>query len=432
VLKRCVRSLALPWVRATLMAGAAVVGAASAPGGDWPQWRGPTFDGASSETNLPESWSATQNVRWSVSPPGPGASTPVVYGDHVYITSYLWKSNGLRASCLDADSGTELWHADAGPGFPSKSGNTAASPSAVADRQRVIFYFGSGALVALDHGGKELWRRELSREYGALGTKFGYSSSPLLYAERLFIPILRNNGEPSLVVCLDPASGRTLWSRERRTTAVEESHDAYTTPCPFEGAAGPLIIVAGGDCITAQDPGSGREVWRSADINPEREVLFRLIPSPVCAGSNVICSVNRGALLLSITGEGAGQRRPQDWAWTLKEKASDVCSPLVYRGRLYVLDGVRRIMTCLDPATGAVQWSGALGGRGNFFASPTAADGRIYCISLAGEVQVLAAGPALEVLRRVELQDTGSGASVTIARGSLYIRTQHRLFCVRK
>lgn len=403
---------------------------APARGADWPHWRGPDFNGSSPETGLPADWSATNRVRWLTKLPGAGSSTPVICGDRVYLTCWNAADNQLRALCLDADSGKELWHHDAGPGFKPKGGNTAATPSAVCDGERVFFLFGTSLLAALDRNGTLLWSRTLAKQEDEYATLFGYGSSPLLHDGRIFIPFLVNSDHPSRLLCVDPVNGRNLWSQERPTDAVAESRDAYTSPIPYRWADKPHVLVIGADYLTAQDAATGREAWRSPNFNPEKNAQFRLIPTPVCAGSNIVCSVNRGTLLLAFRPGEPGGTKPSGWQWKSEDWASDICSPLYYRGMLYALAGDRRQLARLDPVTGNTVWSGDLGTRAKFFASPTAADGRIYCLSLAGEVVVLAAGPKFEILQKVDLAESCSGASVAIARRCLFIRTTHRLYCI--
>ena len=430
---RDVAMLCLAW---TVLTGPTAIGE------NWPQWRGPFFNGSTTETGLPDRWSKTKNIKWVAKMPGRGASTPVVWDDRVFVTALERGSKRLWALCLSRRDGQVLWRHSPGAGFENKRGNSAASPSAVTDGQRVFFLFGTGALLACDMAGQVLWQRNIVRDHGAFKILWRYGSSPLLYESRLYVAVLHSHGDlkaqpgqpkpASYLLCIDPATGKDHWKHTRETEAAAEAREAYITPYPFVGPRGPRIILTGADHVTAHDPATGREIWRSANFNPGKQRLFRAVASAVGVDGVVVAAVPRGGSIFAIRAGGEGQLTPQARAWTLKHGAPDVPTPLVMNGKLFVLDGRHKALTCLDPQSGRVHWKGKLGGKVPFQASPTGSDGKVYCVSMAGEVVVLSAGDEFKVLSRISMNEGGTRATISAAHGQLFLRTGQNLYCIAK
>jgi outer membrane protein assembly factor BamB len=415
-----------------------------APGGDWTHWRGPAYNGASNETNLPDDWSTTKNVTWSTDLPGPSSATPVVSGKHIFLSSTANDLKELRAVCIEADTGKVLWSKSLGTGRKAMRNNM-ATPSPVTDGKTVYFLYGTGDIAALDFQGKVVWSRKLEKEYGRFAVKFGYSSSPLLYEGKLFVSLLREParvrkeapGETrteSYLIALDPASGKEIWKQIRHTPAKEEAFDTYGSPLPCETGGSKGVIVAGGDLITCSDAAGGKELWRYDYGKDARETRWRLIPSVTVAGGVVVLPWPRGSDgLFAITPPKTGGKPAV--AWTIKGSAPDVCTSLYYKGLLYVLDGKRKAtLSCVDPKSGNVHWKQKLTGKPIWRASPTGADNKIYCMNMAGEVSILAAGTDLKVISDGKINMGASGCMSTIApaNGSLLIRTPKKLYCIRK
>jgi outer membrane protein assembly factor BamB len=418
------------WAALAVLAAAGAAAAA-----DWPQWRGPFFNGSTTETDLPERWGPAENVAWAADLPGPSGATPIVWGDHVFVSSADGAAKRTWAIALDRRDGRLLWKHETPGGFSNRQGNTAASPSPVTDGRRVVFTYGTGRMLACDFDGRVLWRRDIPKDHGEFETMWGYGSSPLLLQDRLYLPVLHGDhtrdegvGE-SYLLAIAAADGKDVWKHVRPMAARRESRQAYTTPCPLETAGGAQVVLAGGDCVTGHAPGDGRELWRSPPYNPGRITHWRTVVSPVAAAGLVVAAAPKGggnfAVRIGPTGEAM-----EGWAWTLKENSPDVCTPLVYNGRMYILDGRAKVLQAVEPATGRVLWRGDLGGKAVFQASPTGADGRIYCINLAGEAVVLAAGEEFKVLARIEMGGSGCRSSIAAARGRLYVRTDTKLFAV--
>jgi outer membrane protein assembly factor BamB len=420
--------------------------AAPAPGGDWLQWRGPNLNGSCEEPNLPTTFTKTENLAWVVPLPNISGSTPIVAGQRIFLTSTSARNDELLALCLDTKDGQTVWIAPLAKGkAPGRGEITACSPAS--DGKMVFFLFGTGDLAALDLTGKTVWARELTKEFGCFAIKFGYGASPLLYKGKLYLPLLRREKPypyspgatpapdgplDSLVICLDAATGKTLWKQVRPTNAEDESRENYATPMPAEVGKKTQIIIPGGEFVTAHDAETGKELWRW-EYTKQREIWQRIVPSPVVGEGLVYVCQSQGAGLFALRTNGSGTVPHDSCAWKFEELSSDVTTPLLYRGLLYALSEEGKTITCLDPKTGKVKWQSPFAGNGPWRASPTGADGKIYCISEGGDFVVLAAGgEKFQELYRFALGARPCRSTIVAAGGSLYLRLSKHLVCVRK
>jgi outer membrane protein assembly factor BamB len=404
---------------------------------DWPQWRGPFFNGSTNEKDLPSTWSQTENIAWVSPLPGPGGATPVVSNGKVFVSSMVKDTSNFVALCFDAETGKQLWRREVGSNPRNFPRNTAASPSPVADGKNVFFMYGSGDLAGFDFEGNKLWSRNIENDYGKLSVQFGYSSSPLLYNDKLFIPVIRRTreqgGNPleSFIMSLDPKTGDTLWKQPRETNAHSESMEAYTTPIPMLRNGKLQVLNTGADFITANDPDTGAELWRFEYF--KRKVRdSRIVPSLV-TDNNLIFGTqykNRGVFAL----QPPDSKNACKMLWEFDKVAPDVCTPLLYQGRLYVLDGKQsKVVTCLDPNTAKQFWQGKINGRGPWRASLTAGDEKLYCINETGEVVVLkAGGDEFNIIFETKIDEEPIQSSIAIANGHLFIRTAENLYCIGK
>jgi outer membrane protein assembly factor BamB len=413
--------------------------------GNWPQWRGPYFNGSTVETNLPSEWSKTENVAWVTALPGYSGATPAVWNDSVFVSSPDEQKN-LLLLCLDRKSGKVRWERKvAGRDF-EKGRNNAASPSPVTDGQRVFILFATGDLAAFDFSGKELWKRDLAADYGRFAIMWIYGSSPMLFKDKLYVQVLQHakvppeyshaqDGRPereSFLLCLDPASGKDLWHHVRHSDAFSEAQEAYTTPIPLENGTRSEIVVVGANYVTAHNTEDGAELWRCAGLNAKGEAFWRIVPSPVAADGLIFACGPKRDPVLAIKDGGRGLVTDTHLAWKFSEFPSDCVTPLFYNGRLFVLDGDRQVMSCLQPQTGQKIWQGNLGVREIFRASPAGADGKIYCLSENGTAVLLSAGDEFKVLSTIAMGESPVRSSIAVAQGGLFIRTAKNLYCIQK
>jgi outer membrane protein assembly factor BamB len=412
---------------------------------NWPQWRGPHFNGSSSEQNLPSQWTKTENVAWVAGMPGYSGATPVIWDDSVFVSSPDDQKD-LELLCLDRKSGEVRWSRKVATGNFEKGRNNSASPSPVTDGTRVFILFATGDLAAFDFSGKAVWHRNLATDYGRFAINWIYGSSPMFYRGKLYVEVIQQgkvpdqysqaqDGRPdreSFLLCLNPVTGTNLWRQVRPTDAFSEAQEAYTTPIPVENGNGAEIIVVGGNYVTAHSPQDGAELWRCAGLNDKGEAFWRIVPSAVATDGLIFACGPKRDPVLAIKDGGHGLVTGTHLAWKFAEFPSDCATPLVYNDRLFVLDGDRQVMTCLRPQSGEKIWQGKLGVHEIFRASPTGADGKIYCISESGTAVVLGAGEEFKVLSTIPMGESPVRASIAAAQGELFIRTARNLYCIGK
>jgi outer membrane protein assembly factor BamB len=411
-----------PTVLALLLAIPAVPAVA-----DWPQWRGPQLTGFSPERNLPLRWSTTDNVAWSVDLPAHGASTPIVGAGKVFLS--VPEGDTVNLWCLDRRDGKLLWKRPVGSsvGHANQKHNM-ASPSAVIDGRRVVAMTGSGALKAFDPDGRELWARDLPKEYGAFGLNWGYGSSPLLFEGGLYVQVLHGmkTDDPSYLLRLDPATGRNVWKVERATPAIRESPDSYTTPTPVRTGGKVEIVVTGGDVVTGHDPETGKELWRAGGLNPDSNPYYRIVASPVAVG-DIVVAPTRVKPMLALRAGGRGDVSTTHRAWSY-DQGPDVPTPATDGTYVYVVND-KGIVSCLEGKTGRVLYGPQRIALGTYSSSPVVADGKVYITNEEGLTTVLKAGPAFEVLAENSVGDFVL-ATPAVDGGQILLRTSKKLYCI--
>lgn len=431
--------------------------------GNWMNWRGPLYNGSSpdgsSERNLPVKFDENKGCKWKASLPGSSAATPIIFNNYVFVSSILeikeTKNKGrgsLLAMCFDRTTGDLLWKREAGSGYRPGGGDGTdylldsksnyASPSAVTDGERVVFFFGNGDLVSYSLDGKEQWRRNIQKDYGDFCFQWTFSSSPTLHEGRLYLPVLQRNEKvhgrgkpdsPSYLLCMDPSTGKTIWRHYRSSKAKKESLESFGTIIPHEGE----LIVAGGDVLTGHDPSTGKEIWRWGTWNPNhKQEWWRLVPSPV-VGSGVVlaCAPKKAPVFAAKLGLQGSHEGKSGLAWDTSENetlTSDVPTPLYYAGKFFILSDLRKSLSRVDPKTGNIEWSITLPGKYKWRSSPTAGDGKIYTMNHNAEVLVVSAkdGEVLHLAKMGGTYDDNTRSSIAIAGSQLFIRTNENLYCI--
>ncbi len=435
------RPLALTGV--SLFAGLAVAQGATS---NWPHWRGPFFNGSTTETNLPATFSKTENVRWAAAMPGPAASTPVVWNELVFVSSTDPAGGHLLALALDRRTGREVWRRVTGDRIARDHLSNFASPSPAADAERVIFFYGSGELVAFNHAGQKLWERNLCADFGEFAFLWTFAASPLLLENQLIIQVLQRDvpvsgrgraGGPieSYLLSVDPRTGQDLWRVTRPSDAVAESREAFTSPVAFTHEGRREILVVGGDCLTGHDPATGRELWRWGTWNPTRIGHWRLVPSPVAGGGVILACGPKSAPIFAIKAGGHGLLDDSHIVWSSRDErdvTTDVPTPLFYQGDFFVLSDLKKTLARVDPASGKVRWQVATPGNAKYEASPTGADGRIFLQNFRGDVVVVNAadGGIAHQTQMGEPGDDRTRSTIVAAHGALFIRTNQKLYCI--
>jgi outer membrane protein assembly factor BamB len=435
---------------ASLAAGAAWAG----PSYNWPQWRGPAGQGVSPETNLPSEWSGTQNVAWKTPIPGRGHSSPIVWGNRLFLTTAIEgevvkpgntgvkhvidgqdfvhpqgvgadRRHTLKVLALDADTGKVLWEKTAWEGVPYDTRHqrgSNASPTPVTDGKAVYVWFGSEGLHAYDFEGTLLWKADL----GGIATMgVGVGTSPLLYKDVVILQCDEDNGEKSFVTALDKKTGRPVWRVPRKVQV------SWATPIIVRAHDGTRerdeLVTAGTEAVIAYDPATGRELWRSKGLESNA------VPSPVAGKDVVVLSAGypaKVAMALKPGGAGDITGTPRVM-WKYEKGTAYVPSPIFYGDYVYLMTD-KGLLTCLDGRTGEVKYEGARPPVvASFMASPVAFDGKILLFSEDGDTHVIKAGPAHEVLRTNPLGEPIQ-ATPAVSQGSLFIRGAQHLFRIRK
>jgi len=418
---------------------------------NWPQWRGPNFNGSTSAKDLPATIDKADAL-WSATMPGHSNGTPIVWGDRIFTTAQQ-KDGKLLALCLSRADGKILWQKDVSDISANNGRNDSATPSPVTDGKRVIFLYGTGDLVAFDLDGKELWKRNLQKDHGPWNYQWHYGASALLYHDKLYVPVLHrdvpvgnwggrgpggrggagggakdNSLADSYLLAVNPETGADLWKAVRPNEARAESKESYATPIPWERLGRTEILVTGGDCITGHDPETGKELWRAGGWNPQKANSWRLVPSAVTVDGLAFVCPPKGGQILAFKEGGSGEVTESHRAWKANGLTSDVCVPLAYQGNLYVLDGDKKQLFCVDPQTGNRKWAGTLDSRPVFRSSPTGADGKIYLMNEGGDLYVCSADE-FKVLSKTSLGSEGGARGSGVAvDGMILVRTGDKVW----
>lgn len=428
---------------AATLASALVCVALSAE--NWPQWRGPHLNGSSSEKGLPAVLDKAAPT-WVAPLPGKSGATPAVWNDHIFVTSPDAQKN-LQLLALNRKDGSVRWQQTITVGDKEIGRNNMSSPSPVTDGKRVYAMFATGDLVAFDFDGKQVWARNLARDYGKFAIMWIYGSSPVLHEGRLYVQVLQRDnpaeyahamdGKPtreSYILAIDAKDGKDVWRHVRTTDSTKESMESYATPLPYKSKAGWELLVVGGDHVTAHALKDGAELWR-ARLYEKRDDWYRIVTSPVASEGLIYAAGPKGQPVVALKDGGKGNVTESHVAWRFSEAPTDCPTPLLYNGSLYVLEGnmkKERVLSCLDPKTGARKWSGTLPINDPIWASPTGADGKIYLVSERGTVLVVEAGNEFKVVGRTDFEESPTRSSVAVAHGQIFVRTARNLYCFGK
>ena len=323
----------------------------------------------------------------------------------------------LVVEAFDRSSGRRLWEyrIQAAGGFPQlHEKHNLATPTPATDGKHLYAWFGNGQIVCLDMDGNPLWRRHLGLEYSPFRNQWGHGSSPVLYHDLLIL--LCDHRPDSYLLALDKSSGKERWKADRGSGRI-----SHSTPLAVPGPTGDELIVNSSQRIDAYDPASGRLLWHAGE---QRQTP---IPSPVFHEGVIYMSRGyRNSDFLAIRPGGRGDVSASRILWRTPGGASYVPSIVHYNGLLYMSNEVG-VVTCAQAKTGERVWRQRLGGI--FFASPVAADGKVYWVSETGETFVLRAGREPHLLARNNLEERFI-ASPAISKGQLFLRSDGTLFCV--
>jgi outer membrane protein assembly factor BamB len=396
---------------------------------NWPSWRGPDNNGISHETKVPVEWSATKNIAWKLPLPAKGCSTPVVWGERIFLTGC--KGTELFLCCASTD-GKLLWQQRLGtslrPSIKYDEANEASS-SPSTDGKNVYAYVGSGDLACFDFEGKEIWKLNVQEKYGKFKIMHGMHTTPLLYSDRLYLSLMHSNGH--WLIAFDKASGKEMWKVERTTDAAGEATQAYTSPCLWNTGKDECLVVSGCDYATGHRLSDGSEIWRLGGLNPKTryQYAFRIIASPVATPELLVVPTCRGSTVVGVKPRAMGDVTAGGFEQWRTRGAPDVPSPLIQGGQVY-LCRENGVLICLDAATGKELYQKRIHSS-RYRASPVYVDGKIYLTARDdGTFHVVKAGPSYELLATNVLPDEFA-ASPVISGGRIYLRGFRALYAIQ-
>ncbi len=385
---------------------------------NWPAFRGPTGCGTASYTNLPLSWDAKtgKGIVWKVKVPLPGMSSPVVWGNRVFVTGATEKKREVY--CFDTAKGTLLWSVDVDtePGntnrIPQVSHDTGfAAPTCVTDGRIVYSVFANGDVAAVDFCAQKIWMTGL----GLPGNKYGFSACPVLYNGKVLIQFDYGgeDARTSQLIALDAATGKKVWNVPRPVT------ESWPSPILFDTGKGRQLVTMANEFVISHDPDSGKEIWRVKCGGSD------VAPSPIFAGGLVIATVTSD-LIYAIKPDGSGDVTKTHIAWQSEDGVSDVSSPVSY-GELVFFAHSSGTITCIDVKTGKIVWDKSLDGE--FYSSPGLSGDRIYQVARNGNVFIFRADRKYEELGKADLGEP-SDCSPAFMDGRIYMRGMTNLFCI--
>ena len=394
---------------------------------NWPAWRGPTGQGHSSETNLPVQWSETENVKWKVPLADQGNSTPIVWGDKIFLTQANKGGTVRSLICLARTDGKQLWKSDVP--FKGKERNWNQSwycnASPATDGERVVVSFGSAGVWCYDFAGKELWNRT---DLGAWEHMFGNGASPILHEDAVIQWCGPNEKGRNFLIAVDKKTGSTLWE-------TDEKYGSWSTPLIVKVAGKTQMLLgmspdaknakeAPNSHFKGYDPKSGKELWVCAGLDSfvyatplvEKDIAVQM------------CGYNGAAIAVRLGGAGDITK---DRLWRHPKNAQRVGSGVLVGDHVYTYDD-DGTAHCYEAATGKETWKLKNRVGSGSWGSMAYADGRLYVLTRTGETLVFAASPKYELLATNSLgAGEESNSSIAISDGELFVRTFKHLWCIR-
>jgi hypothetical protein len=415
---------------------------------NWPQWRGLNASGVSSETGLPTDWDGSKNIRWKAAIPGRGHSSPIVWGNKIFLTTsiegpvvpgaeavrHMHKgqeyrhpdsvgadhSYTLKLLCVDLDSGKILWDKTVYEGTVYDNRhkkNTYASATPVTDGKFVYISFEAEGIYCYDFDGKRIWKTSVGKiAKGGMGP----GTSPVLYENLLILQADQEYGEGSFIAAVDKKNGKEVWRVER------DQRRSWATPLLIKTSQRTELVTSGPNKIISYDPATGRELWRAPGV------ISNPIPSPVTGQGLVFVTAGsdaKRAFAIRLGGSG-DLEGTTNVVWSYEKGTAYVPSPILYNEYLYLITDAGAI-TCLEAATGKVIYQTRIPMAASFTASPVAFEGKIMFVSEDGDSFILKAGPVPEILNANGLGEPVY-ASPAIVAGRILIRGQSNLYCIGK
>lgn len=385
----------------------------------WPRWRGPSGQGLAPDGAYVDRWSDTENVLWKTPVPGRGNSSPIVWGNQIFVTTAYDAGKRRSIVCFDRTNGKKLWETFAPEARPEKAQgkNGYASGTPATDGERVYAYFGNSGLFCVDMNGKEAWHAS----FGISDPYHGMACSPLLHKDRVII--FQEGGNPTgFVIALDKKSGKEIWKTPRKETV------SWGSPIAVSVDGKDQIIVSSSMKVYAYNADDGKLAWTCAGNN------FEVIPTPVVGHDLIFCCSGRVGPTLAIRPIGAsGDITKSHLEWRVQQGSPFVPSPLVYGDYLYMVNDIRSVISCFEAKTGKLLWKERCGRevKEGFSASPIGVNGKVFFTNDDGETFVVENGPEFKLVQTNALK-ARTLASPALVEGRWYWRTESHLLCIGK
>ena len=417
----------------TLVLSSALLSLSPLDAANWPSWRGPQGTGFCAETELPLQWNATNHIHWKVALPDRGNSTPIVWGDRIFVTQAVPREHRRVLLCFNRADGTLLWQQGVSQNQdePTHDTNPQCSASPVTDGEQVVAWFGSAGLYCYDLNGKELWRNELGKQHHI----WGNASSPVLYQELCLLNF--GPGEPSFLVALDRKTGKEVWrvTEPNADSGVKKPSQekalwvgSWSTPVLIQAGQREELILSWPNRLLGLEPKTGRELWSCDGLNP----LVYTSPLYDKATQTLVAMGGFSGKALAVKAGGNGDVTPQR-LWHHPRTKQRIGSGVIHDAHIYIHNDPG-IAECFELATGKLVWEQRLKGPGpksDSWSSMILAGDRLYSINQSGDTFVLKASPKFEVLATNAVGET-TMASLVPSNGEIFIRTYQHLWCVGK
>ena len=408
------------------------LGVSAAHAGNWPAWRGPYGTGVSPEKNLPVRWSRTENIRWHAELPDRGNSTPIVWGNRIYVTQGHphQGQRGRSLLCFDRRNGQLLWKV--GTTYPeielTHETNPDCSASPVTDGERVIASFGSAGVYCYDLDGKEIWHRDLGKQTHI----WGNAASPIIHGDLCILNF--GPGERTFLIALHKKTGETVWqvdepgghSGEKKPGETANTWiGSWTTPIVIDATGREELIMIFPKRICALDPKSGREFWTCGGLNP------LVYTSPLFAEGIVVGMGGFNGSAAAVKPGGIEDVTQTHRLWQHPRTKQRIGSGVIHDGHIYIHNDPG-VAECFELKTGKLVWEERLRGpetNGTSWSSMVLAEGRLYVINQGGDTFVLKASPKFELLSTNSLGETAM-SSLATSDGEIFIRTYKNLWCI--
>ncbi len=391
---------------------------------NWPAWRGADGRGISSEKDLPLKWSDSENIVWKAPLPEMGNSTPIIWGDRVFLTQAVDGGKQRTVIAFDRKNGQQLWQQGVACDTQETTHrqNPPCSSSAVTDGKAIYANFASGGVVAYDFNGKQLWHRKL----GPVLHKWGNGGSPVIYKDTLIV--LHGPGTPTFLTALDRETGDTVWKTDE-VGINSPIFGSWSTPVLINtGKRDELVLplpgakIGGIGWFKGYDPATGKELWKCDGLGNE------IYAMPIIGdGGKFIVGISghKGPTTAVRTG-GSGDVTASHQLWTHPKNAQRIGSGIIDGDYLFISDA-NGIAECLKARTGELVWKERLGG--NLWGSILLGDGKLYASNHEGDTFVLKAGPKFKLLAKNTISEP-TYAALAPSDGQLFLRTYNNLYCI--